>query len=1090
MEKNTDSASIYMGRPGFARNLQRANRNPPSSMIRSPTHNLMERMDCNVGDVATFFLRATPSRSLTRPAKRWRTAFTVIYSCRAMLSLAKRSFSGIILQRTSSYTVLDVDAGDVSGDVLLRSRLSLVDPEKLAGVVKEKDLGQLRRLGGVDGVAVSLASGAEEGIGGDAEEVAVRRELFGSNTYTRPPPKGFLWFVWEAFKDPMLAILLVCAVLSLGFGIKEHGVKKGWYDGVSIFVAVFLVVSVSAVSNFRQARRFRELSGEYSNIRIVVVRDGRRQEVSIFDIVVGDVVLLKAGDQVPADGLFLEGHSLHVDESSMTGESDHIAVDARGNPFLISGTKATEGYASMLVTAVGMSTAWGEMMSTVTQESNEPTPLQERLEGLTTTIGKVGTAVAVVVLLALVIRYFTGSTKDENGNREFDKNNTSVDKVVNGLVGIISDAVTIVVVAIPEGLPLAVTLTLAYSMKRMMADKAMVRKLPACETMGSVTTICTDKTGTLTLNQMQVTKAWLGEEEVAGSSGVSQSVLELLHQGVGLNTTAGVYQKPNSAEEPEFSGSPTEKAILSWAVKVMGLNLQHVKKQQDVLHIEPFSSVKKRSGVMFRSRKHRGLGVSVHWKGAAEMILAMCSHCCLADGTGTVEIDRDRRVKLQRIIESMAAGSLRCIAFAYKHLNDDDINVGDEGEVQELQEDGLTLLGVVGLKDPCRPGVRKAVETCTKAGVDVKMITGDNIFTATAIALECGILRPGDDPSDGDAIVEGRTFRGYSLEERMAVVDKIRVMARSSPNDKLLMVQCLKRKTHVVAVTGDGTNDAPALKEADVGLAMGIQGTEVAKESSDIVILDDNFASVVTVLKWGRCVYNNIQKFIQFQLTVNVAALVINFVAAVASGKVPLTTVQMLWVNLIMDTLGALALATEKPTEELLQKSPVGRTAPLITRIMWRNLLAQAAFQISVLLVFHFRGESIFGVGEKVKNTLVFNTFVLCQVFNEFNARSLEKKNVFQGIHRNRLFLGIIAVTLILQVLMVEFLKKFAGTERLGWEHWGVSVGIAFLSWPIGWTVKCIPIAERPHSVVPEKPPSKISDRLRHFFGRRKFVQN
>lgn len=314
----------------------------------------------------------------------------------------------------------------------------------------------------------------------------------------------------------------------------------------------------------------------------------------------------------------------------------------------------------------------------------------------------------------------------------------------------------------------------------------------------------------------------------------------------------------------------------------------------------------------------------------------------------------------------------------------------------------------------------------------------------------------------------------------MEVVDRIRVMARSSPQDKLLMVQCLKKKTHVVAVTGDGTNDAPALKEADVGLSMGIQGTEVAKESSDIVILDDNFASVVTVLKWGRCVYNNIQKFIQFQLTVNVAALVINFVAAVSSGKVPLTTVQMLWVNLIMDTLGALALATERPTEELLKKPPVGRTAPLITSVMWRNLLAQAAFQISVLLVIQFRGESIFRVEEKVKNTLLFNTFVLCQVFNEFNARSLEKKNVFRGIHRNHLFLGIIAVTLLLQVLMVEFLKKFADTERLDWGQWGVCLGVALLSWPIGWAVKCIPMTDTPVSQV---------SKLRHWFGGRESVQ-
>ncbi|KAG9131991.1 hypothetical protein Leryth_017196 [Lithospermum erythrorhizon] len=363
------------------------------------------------------------------------------------------------------------------------------------------------------------------------------------------------------------------------------------------------------------------------------------------------------------------------------------------------------------------------------------------------------------------------------------------------------------------------------------------------------------------------------------------------------------------------------------------------------------------------------------------------------------------------------------------------------------------------MKDPCRPGVKRAVEDCQYAGVDIKMITGDNVFTAKAIALECGILQQ-HHGTDG-FVVEGVEFRNYSEEERMEKVDRILVMARSSPSDKLLMVQCLRKKGHVVAVTGDGTNDASALKEADVGLSMGIQGTEVAKESSDIVILDDNFATVVTVLKWGRCVYTNIQKFIQFQLTVNVAALVINVVAAISAGEVPLTAVQLLWVNLIMDTLGALALATERPTKDLLEKKPVGRTEPLITNVMWRNLLAQALYQISILLTLQFKGESIFSVNEKVNKTLIFNLFVLCQVFNEFNARKLEKKNVFEGILGNKLFVGIILVTVVLQVVMVEFLRKFADTERLSWGQWGVCIALASVSWPIGWLVKCIPVPEK-----------------------------
>ncbi|KAI8012009.1 putative calcium-transporting ATPase 13, plasma membrane-type [Camellia lanceoleosa] len=556
---------------------------------------------------------------------------------------------------------------------------------------------------------------------------------------------------------------------------------------------------------------------------------------------------------------------------------------------------------------------------------------------------------------------------------------------------------------------------------------------------------------------MKVTKFWLGQEsmEERGSTSISDNVLELLHQGVSFNTTGSVY-KSTSGSEFEFSGSPTEKAILSWAVVELNMDMEKLKQSCTILHVEAFNSTKKRSGVSIRKKDDNT--INVHWKGAAEMVLAMCSH--YYDFSGKIKVlDDVERMKFDQMIQGMAASSLRCIAFAHKQVQEGE-NEGEEVN-KILKDNNLTLLGLVGIKDPCRPDVKKAVEACQYAGVNIKMITGDNVFTARAIATECGILEPNQYINSG-AVVEGEEFRNYTPEERLEKVDKICVMARSSPFDKLLMVQCLKQKGHVVAVTGDGTNDAPALKEADIGLSMGIQGTEVAKESSDIVILDDNFGSVVTVLKWGRCVYNNIQKFIQFQLTVNVAALVINFVAAVSSGQVPLTAVQLLWVNLIMDTLGALALATEKPSKELMEKPPVGRTKPLITNIMWTNLLAQAFYQVAVLLTLQFRGKSIFGANTNVNDTLIFNTFVLCQVFNEFNARKLEKKNVFEGIHRSKLFLAIIGITIVLQVVMVEFLKKFASTERLNWRQWAVCIGFAAVSWPIGWLVKCIPVPEKP----------------------------
>ncbi|GLT99517.1 hypothetical protein SLE2022_169540 [Rubroshorea leprosula] len=983
--------------------------------------------------------------SLNKYSKKWHLAFVTIYCSRTLFSLVRNHDSKV--SPIPDHVTLTIPP---------ENGCFKIDETTITDIVKEKKLGKLQIIGGVNEVASSLQTSLDSGIKGGAEDIARRHDAFGSNTYKKPPSKSFSHFVLEAFKELKILILLGCAALSLGIGIKEHGLKDGWYDGGSIFVAVFLVISVSAISNYRQNRQFDKLSKVSNHIQIDVIRGGSRQQISIFDIVVGDIVCLKIGDQVPADGLFLDGNSLQIDESSMTGESDHVEVNSKKNPFLISGTKVVDGYARMLVTSVGMNTTWGQMMSHVTGDNNERTPLQVLLNKLTLAIGKVSLAVAFLVLVVLLVRYFTGNTTDEKGNTEFNESSTNADDIINAVGGIVAAAVTIVVVAIPQGLPLALTLTLAYSMKKMMADQAMVRELSACETMGSATTICTDKTGTLTLNQMKVTEFWQGKEAIDGaSSSISPFVVNLIHQGVALNTTGSVY-RGSSGPEFEFSGSPTEKAIISWAVLDMKMDAEEIKRNFTILFVEAFNSQKKRSGVLIKKKEDNT--VHIHWKGAAEIILALCSSYYDASGV-MKDLNGEERMEFKKIVQGMAASSLRCIAFAHKQVAEtEEENVKEK---KRLREENLTLLGFVGIKDPCRPGVKKVVEDCQYAGVNIKMITGDNVFTARAIATECGILRPGQDMDSG-AVVEGEEFRSYTPEERMEKVEKICVMARSSPFDKLLMVQCLKQKGHVVAVTGDGTNDAPALKEADIGLSMGIQGTEVAKESSDVVILDDKFASVATVLKWSRCVHTNIQKFIQFQLTVNVAALVIKFLAAISTGKVPLTIVQFLWVNLIMDTLGALALATEKPTEELMKKPPVGRTERVITNIMWRNLLAQAFYQVAVLLILQFRGESIFSVTEAVNDTMIFNTFVLCQVFNEFNAREMEKKNVFKGIHKNKRFLGMVGITIVLQVVMVEFLKWFAGKERLNWGQWGICIAMAAVSWPIGWIVKCIPVPERP----------------------------
>lgn len=921
----------------------------------------------------------------------------------------------------------------------------------------------LQQYNGVKGLSGLMKTNLETGIDGNDDDILKRRNAFGSNTY--PPKKGrsFLGFLWEAWQDLTLIILIVAAAASLALGMKTKGVKEGWYDGGSIAFAVVLVIIVTAVSDYRQSLQFKNLNAEKRNIHLEVIRGGRRVEASIFDLVVGDVVPLKIGDQVPADGILITGHSLAIDESSMTGESLIVHKDQK-MPFLMSGCKVADGFGTMLVTGVGINTEWGLLMASISEDTGEETPLQVRLNGVATFIGVVGLVVALSVLSVLLARYFTRNTKDPDGTVQFVRG-ISIGDAVDDIIKIITIAVTIVVVAVPEGLPLAVTLTLAYSMRKMMADKALVRRLSACETMGSATTICSDKTGTLTLNQMTVVEAYVGKKKIDlpdDSSQFDLVVSTLLNEGIAQNTTGSVFV-PKDGGDAEVSGSPTEKAILSWGIK-MGMKFDIIRSESTLHRVFPFNSEKKRGGVALWLRNSE---FHIHWKGAAEIVLASCSR--YLDTTGCLQSMDEDKVFFKRAIDDMAGNSLRCVAIAYRPYEAEKVPT-DEEQLDHwvLPEDDLILLAIVGIKDPCRPGVKDAVKLCQDAGVKVRMVTGDNLQTAKAIAMECGILDSNGDLNE-PTIIEGPVFRALPVNERDIVAKQILVMGRSSPSDKLLLVQTLRKGGEVVAVTGDGTNDAPALHEADIGLAMGIQGTEVAKESSDIIILDDNFASVVKVVRWGRSVYANIQKFIQFQLTVNVAALVINVVAAVSSGAVPLNTVQLLWVNLIMDTLGALALATEPPTDHLMCRTPVGRREPLVTNIMWRNLIIQAFYQVGILLVLNFSGTSVLSLkkhsreyANDVKDTVIFNAFVLCQIFNEFNARKPDELNVFSGVTQNHLFMAIVSMTFVLQVIIIEFLGKFTSTVKLGWRLWVVSIVIGLMSWPLAVVGKLLPVPETP----------------------------
>ncbi|KAK7388158.1 hypothetical protein VNO78_22965 [Psophocarpus tetragonolobus] len=940
-----------------------------------------------------------------------------------------------------------------------------IGQEQLSSISRDRDATALRENGGVVGLANLLKTNLEKGIQVDDADLVNRRNAFGSNNYPRKGGRSFLMFMWDACKDLTLIILMVAAIASLALGIKSEGIQEGWYDGGSIAFAVILVILVTAISDYKQSLQFQDLNEHKRNIHLEVTRNGRRVEISIYDVVVGDVIPLNIGDQVPADGVLITGHSLAIDESSMTGESKIVEKNSN-DPFLISGCKVADGSGTMLVTAVGINTEWGLLMASISEDNGEETPLQVRLNGLATLIGIVGLSVAVVVLMVLLARYFSGHTRNPDRSVQFIAGKTKVGDAIDGVIQIFTVAVTIVVVAVPEGLPLAVTLTLAYSMKKMMADKALVRRLSACETMGSATTICSDKTGTLTMNQMTVVEACIGEKKITpphDKSQFSPMLCSLLIESVAQNTNGSVYI-PEGGNDVEISGSPTEKAILQWGIQ-LGMNFEAARSESSVIHVFPFNSDKKRGGVAIQTSDSE---IHIHWKGAAEIVLACCTGYKDVNDQ-LLDMNEEKMTAFKKVIEDMAAVSLRCIAIAYRSYNSYEINVPTSEEELgnwSLPEDDLVLLAIIGLKDPCRPGVKDAVQLCQKAGVEVKMVTGDNVKTAKAIAVECGILDSISDATE-PKIIEGKQFRALTDDERADIVERILVMGRSSPNDKLLLVQALRRKGHVVAVTGDGTNDAPALHEADIGLAMGIQGTEVAKESSDIIILDDNFTSVVKVVKWGRSVFANIQKFIQFQLTVNIAALAINVVAAFSTGDIPLNTVQLLWVNLIMDTLGALALATEPPTDSLMDQRPMGRSEPLVSNIMWRNLLIQATYQVSVLLILNFRGVNLLGLRDepnrpanKVKNSLIFNAFVLCQVFNEFNARKPDKFNIFKGVTKNYLFMGIVGATIVLQILIVEYLGKFTKTIKLDWKEWLISVIIAFISWPLAVVGKLIPVPE------------------------------
>ncbi|XP_030634670.1 plasma membrane calcium-transporting ATPase 4 [Chanos chanos] len=934
--------------------------------------------------------------------------------------------------------------------------------------------------------------------------------------------------------------------------------QAGWIEGAAILFSVIIVVLVTAFNDWSKEKQFRGLQSRIEQEqKFTVIRKGQVIQIPVAEIVVGDIAQIKYGDLLPADGILIQGNDLKIDESSLTGESDQVRKSLEKDPMLLSGTHVMEGSGRMVVTAVGLNSQTGiiftllgaggddeekkvkkgkkqgapenrnkaktqdgialeiqplkseEGVESEEKEEKEKEPkkvnvtkkeksvLQGKLTRLAVQIGKAGlimSAVTVIILILYFLIYTFGVQK-----RPWLKECTPI--YIQFFVKFFIIGVTVLVVAVPEGLPLAVTISLAYSVKKMMKDNNLVRHLDACETMGNATAICSDKTGTLTMNRMTVVQAYIGDthyKTVPEPEAINPEILELLVNSISINSayTTKILPPEREGGLPRHVGNKTECGLLGLVLELKR-DYQPIRDEipeEKLYKVYTFNSSRKSMSTVLKNTD--GSGYRMYSKGASEIILRKCSRILDASGQSRVFKAKDRDEMIHKVIEPMACDGLRTICVAMRDFTGD--KEPDWDNEAEILSD-LTCIAVVGIEDPVRPEVPEAISKCQKAGITVRMVTGDNINTARAIATKCGILLPGED----FLCLEGKEFnrqirndKGEVEQERLDKVwPKLRVLARSSPTDKHTLVKGIIDSTvgetrQVVAVTGDGTNDGPALKKADVGFAMGIAGTDVAKEASDIILTDDNFTSIVKAVMWGRNVYDSISKFLQFQLTVNVVAVIVAFTGACITQDSPLKAVQMLWVNLIMDTLASLALATEPPTESLLLRKPYGRDKPLISRTMMKNILGHAVYQLIVIFTLLFAGEKFFNI-DSGRNaplhappsehyTIVFNVFVMMQLFNEINARKIHgERNVFEGIYRNPIFCSVVLGTFILQVIIVQLGGKPFSCTALTIDQWlwCVFIGVSELLW--GQLISAVPthrlkfLKEAGHGITKEEIPDE-----------------
>ena len=873
------------------------------------------------------------------------------------------------------------------------------------------------------------------------QEVLQSREKYGANLLTPPKRPSLLKLYLEKFEDPVVRVLLIAAVFSLIISVIENE----YAETIGIIAAILLATGIGFYFEYDANKKFDLLNAVNEETLVKVIRNGRIQEIPRKDVVVGDIVVLETGEEIPADGELIEAISLQVNESNLTGEpvinktiieADFDEEATYASNLVMRGTTVVDGHGSMKVLRVGDATEIGKVARQSTEQTTEPTPLNIQLTKLANLIGKIGFTVAGLAFLIFFIKdvvlYFDFGAL--NGWHDWLP-------VLERTLKYFMMAVTLIVVAVPEGLPMSVTLSLALNMRRMLATNNLVRKMHACETMGAITVICTDKTGTLTQNLMQVHEPnFYGLKD--GGKLADDDISRLIAEGISANSTAFL-EETGEGEKPKGVGNPTEVALLLWlnSQKRSYLELREGARVLDQL---TFSTERKFMATLVKSPL---IGKKVLYiKGAPEIVLGKCKEVIL-DGRRVDSVEYRSTVEAQLLgYQNMA---MRTLGFAFRLVEDNE----PDDCVALVSENNLNFLGVVAISDPIRPDVPAAVAKCQSAGIGIKIVTGDTPGTATEIARQIGLWKPEDTEHNR---ITGVAFAELSDEEALDRVMDLKIMSRARPTDKQRLVQLLQQKGAGVAVTGDGTNDAPALNHAQVGLSMGT-GTSVAKEASDITLLDDSFNSIGTAVMWGRSLYKNIQRFIVFQLTINFVALLIVLLGSIVGTELPLTVTQMLWVNLIMDTFAALALASIPPSESVMNDKPRRSTDFIISKAMQHNIFGVGTLFLVVLMAMIYYFTNADGGMTVQRLTIFFTFFVMLQFWNLFNARVFgTTDSAFKGLTKSYGMELIVLAILGGQFLIVQFGGAVFRTEPLDWQTWLIIIGSSSLVLWIGELIRLV----------------------------------